>query len=253
MTNFQSRSNQRLTRERVLLWSPVILGAVLSAVAAGSLVWPSLQHLHQQQMQLADLKEQQARLPLLRQQLVKLEENLEKVHDRERRILQLIAGSGDISTFIAQLGQEAQHSGVQMDSYEPVITLAAPADSSPAKPKPKPKSKSKSESNEPPPPPPDPLLAPGLQKTSLLITARGNGPQLLDFLRRLERLSLLVVQSDLTFKYEPAPGGSKSGTAPSAITTLKLTLSLYSKAPASSSAANKVEPPAAPGSAPAKL
>jgi len=164
MTNFQSRSNQRLTRERVLLWSPVILGTVLSAVAAGSLVWPSLQHLHQQQMQLADLKEQQARLPLLRQQLVKLEENLEKVHDRERRILQLIAGSGDISTFIAQLGQEAQHSGVQMDSYEPVITLAAPADSSPAKPKPKPKP----ESNEPPPPPPDPLLAPGLQKNQSL-------------------------------------------------------------------------------------
>ena len=229
MTNLQSAAPQRLTRERVLLWSPVLLGTVMAITAAGALMWPALQHLQQQQTQLADLKEQEARIPLMRQQVVKQQENLEQAQLRERRILQLIAGSGDISTFMAQLGHEARRSGVQLDSYEPVTTTAAPATAASAQPAKPATPPGKADANQPPPPPPDPLLAPGLQKTSLLIAARGQGPQLLDFLRRLERLSLLVAQSDLSLKVEPAPGAEKGKVTLVGNTVLKLNLSLYSK------------------------
>jgi type IV pilus assembly protein PilO len=220
MTNLQSGVSSRFSRERILFWSPVVLGVLLSAAAGGFLVWPAAQQLQRNQQQLNQLREQEARLPLLRQQLSKQLDNLEQAKQKQRQILQLIAGSGDISTFMAQLGQEARRSGVQMDSYEPLTVVAYTPPASP----PPPAEGAKPDANAPPPPPPDPLMAPGLQKTTLLITARGSGLQLQDFLRRLERLSLLVVQSDLALRFEPS-------STPAGVTTLKLNLSLYSKAP----------------------
>ncbi|MFM7652607.1 MAG: hypothetical protein ACKO5M_06770 [Vulcanococcus sp.] len=239
MTNFQGGVSRRVTREQVLLWSPVILGAVLALAAGGLLLWPALQQLQRNQQQLDDLKEQKARIPMLRQQVLKQRENLEQAQQKERQILQLIAGSGDISTFMTQLGQEARKSGVQLDSYEPVTVVAPPPPPAAGAPPP-----AQPDPNQPPPPPADPLLGPGLQKTSILISARGSGLQLQDFLRRIERLSLLVVQSDLSLKHEAATAANGKP-SPVGINSLKLNLTLYSKAPAPAQ-------PAAPAAAPAK-
>ena len=229
MTNFQGAPPRRISREQVLFWAPALLGGLVAALAAGLLLWPSLQQLQRDQEQLSDLKEQAARVPLLRQQLTRLRENLEQAQQKQRRILGLIAGSGDISTFMAQLGQEAIRSGVQLDSYEPIVALPAadpaakPVDTPPAgKP-------ADADAKAQPPEPVDPLLGPGLQKTSILITARGRAPQLLDFLRRVERLNLLVVQSDLSVNQAGAASGQKPADA-AALPALKLSLALYSKA-----------------------
>ena len=225
MTNFQGDAPPRLTREQVLLWGPALLGGLLAAAAAGLLLWPVLRQLQADRQQLLDLQEQTTRLPLLRQQLEQVRSNLEQARQRQRRILSLIAGSGAIQTFMAQLGQEAARSGVQLDGYEPVTAPAAAAAPPPAPPSAAPPPPGKA----PAAPVSDPLLAPGLQKTSLLITARGSGPQLQQFLRRLERLSLLVVQSDLNLKHDP-PEAQAGKTAAPALTTLRLNLSLYSPA-----------------------
>jgi len=204
-----------------LLGVPVAAGALLSLGVVAGVLWPSWQQLQLAQQELDQLEEQRQRLPLLRAQLLKLSDNVQEAEVRSRQILGLIAGSGEISTFMAQLSAEAQRSGVVLDGYEPITTSAPEAEAAPAKPKPA--------KGEPPPPPPDPLLAPGLQKTSLLLTARGTGPQLLDFLRRLEQLSLLVVQSDLSLKHELKEAG-KPGEAPANTTNLRLNLSVYSEA-----------------------
>lgn len=204
-----------------MLGVPVAAGALLSLGVAAGVLWPSWQQLQLAQQELDQLEEQRQRLPLLRAQLLKLSDNVQEAEARSCQILGLIAGSGEISTFMAQLSSEAQRSGVVLDGYEPITTSAPEAEAAPAKPKPA--------KGEPPPPPPDPLLAPGLQKTSLLLTARGTGPQLLDFLRRLEQLSLLVVQSDLSLKHELKEAG-KPGEAPANTTNLRLNLSVYSEA-----------------------
>ena len=221
MTNLQGRSSARIRREWCLLGVPVAAGALLSLGVVAGVLWPSWQQLQLAQQELDQLEEQRQRLPLLRAQLLKLSDNVQEAEERSRQILGLIAGSGEISTFMAQLSAEAQRSGVVLDGYEPITTSAPEAEAAPAKPKPA--------KGEPPPPPPDPLLAPGLQKTSLLLTARGTGPQLLDFLRRLEQLSLLVVQSDLSLKHELKEAG-KPGEAPANTTNLRLNLSVYSEA-----------------------
>ena len=257
MTNFQGGTPARVTREQILLWTPVALGGVVALAAAVLMLLPAVQQLSRKQQELTDLKEQEARVPLLRQQLTQQQETLEEAQQREKQILQLIAGSGDISTFMAQLSREARSSGVQLDSYEPVTAPAAPATTPPA---------GQTPPAAPNPPQPaaaagaaavvaaavDPLVAPGLQKTSVLITAKGTGPQLQDFLRRLERLSLLVAQSDLSLKTEVAQATEGGKTAASGLTTLKLTLSVYSKASAASAPPAAVAPSQSAPAAPAK-
>jgi len=221
MTNLQPGQPNRIRREWVLIGLPVALGALLSLAVAVGAIWPTWQRLRVDQQELEQLEEQRRRLPLLRVQLLKLTENLGQAEQRSRQILGLIAGSGQINTFMAQLSAEAQRTGVVLDGYEPLITAAPPAE-----PRSTPPSSAK---DKPPAPPPDPLLAPGLQKTSLLLTARGTGPQLLAFLRGLEKLSLLVVQSDLNLKQETLEAG-KAGAAASSTTQLRLNLSVYSAA-----------------------
>ena len=257
MTNFQGGTPARVTREQILLWTPVALGGVVALAAAVLMLLPAVQQLSRKQQELTDLKEQEARVPLLRQQLTQQQETLEEAQQREKQILQLIAGSGDISTFMAQLSREARSSGVQLDSYEPVTATAAPATTPPA---------GQTPPAAPNPPQPaaaagaaavvaaavDPLVAPGLQKTSVLITAKGSGPQLQDFLRRLERLSLLVAQSDLSLKTEVAQATEAGKTAASGLTTLKLTLSVYSKASAASVSPAALAPSQPAPAAPAK-
>jgi len=257
MTNFQGGTPARVTREQILLWTPVALGGVVALAAAVLMLLPAVQQLSRKQQELTDLKEQEARVPLLRQQLTQQQETLEEAQQREKQILQLIAGSGDISTFMAQLSREARSSGVQLDSYEPVTATAAPATTPPA---------GQTPPAAPNPPQPaaaagaaaavaaavDPLVAPGLQKTSVLITAKGSGPQLQDFLRRLERLSLLVAQSDLSLKTEEAQATEAGKTAVSGLTTLKLTLSVYSKASAANASPAAVAPNQPPPAPPAK-
>jgi len=222
MTNFQSTSvTPRFKREWLLLGGPVVAGLLLSAGVAALAVWPSWQRLLIDQQELEQLEEQRQRLPLLRAQLLKLQDSVQEAEQRNASIVGLIAGSGEITTFLAQLSAEAQRTGVALDGYEPVVTQAPPADPKAAK--------TKSAKDKTPPPPADPLLAPGLQKTSLLLTARGTGPQLLAFLRSLEQLSLLVVQSDLSLKHETKEA-AKPGEAGANTTKLRLNLSLYSAA-----------------------
>ena len=212
----------QVRRDQVLLGAPILLGLALAGGLLGMAVLPRWQQMQAKQQELDRLTEQQERLPVLRRQLQQLEEQLEQAGRRNALILALIAGSGELETFMAQLSQQAAQAGVLLDGYEPV----QPEEQETTK-----KDNKRSNKNSkavPVSPPKDPLLAPGLKKTSVLLSARGTGPQLLDFLRRLERLSLLVVQSDLTIN---SGGNTKDeeGRVVVEPTELRLNLGLYAR------------------------
>jgi type IV pilus assembly protein PilO len=222
MTNLQVKEplpplQAFLTRERILWGVPALLGGLLALGTLALLVWPSWQKLQNDQAQLDQLNSLSDQIPQLR---LKLEESQVGYGTSQRlqaSLLSLIAGSGDISTFMAQIGAEASRSGVLLDSFEPnQVAPGAQPGASPAPP-------------AAPPAPADPLLAPGLQKTDLLITANGSAPNLLTFLRRLEALSLLVVQSDLSLKQQAGVATAGSSPVATSSATLKLKLTLYSK------------------------
>ena len=233
MTNLQAQEPKTglqtlLTRELVLWGVPALVGGVAALGMGVFLVLPSWQKLREDEAQMVRFRALAQSVPQFRRKIERAERSHLEAQRLQSKLMSLIAGSGDISTFMAQIDVEASRSGVQLDSYEPnLVAASAQPGASPAAPAAPPAAGQA-------PAQPDPLLAPGLQKTSLLITAHGPAPNLLTFLRRLEALSLLVVQSDLSLKQAVgvAPAGS-SARAPSS-TTLKLNLTLYSKQAAAS-------------------
>jgi type IV pilus assembly protein PilO len=239
MTNLQAGAlaggsiKPQFTRERVLIGAPILVGGLAALGVLVVATWPAWLKLQQSEQQWRSLQDQAVQLPLLRSQLQQTEARQAKAEISQARILNLIAGSGDISTFMAQLGAEAIRSGVQLDSYEPVEPTA-PAASAPPPAAPPPAGAAKTGTPVPAAAPEDPLCrrSLNLRPTSRLISAKAPTPQLLNFLRRLERLSLLVVQRDLSLKRPIAPVPKPGAPLVPGSTELRLNLTLCSRAPA---------------------
>jgi type IV pilus assembly protein PilO len=187
---------------------------------------------------------------------VTTQESTEAAMASKAKIERLITGNGDLSTFLAMLDREAAATGVELTLFEPTQAAAPAATTAP---------------NAPPPPAPapgapgaapaaqgkaanDPLALQGLTLRTLLVSAKGSFPSLLSFLRRLEALNVLVVQSDLNLSLpDDGPADGATGTRTTGPVVMKLTLGLYSRTPATAAppAAAPPAPPATPAPAPA--
>jgi type IV pilus assembly protein PilO len=222
MTNLQDGAN-RFTGSvlrRLWLWAPIAVGGAL-ALALGATVitplWLSLQRDSQRLREVEELKDQLSQQRLTARALDQQEE---KVQGQRQRLVKVITGNGDVSTFLAQLDQMAKANGVQLDLFEPRAAAAAtPANGS--------QGNAPAEKNKPAA---DPLEVEGLQRNSLVMAARGSFPELLAFLRQLESLNVLVVQSDLQLNQEAKQESSRAGSSQPEPVVLKLALSLYDKA-----------------------
>jgi type IV pilus assembly protein PilO len=228
MTNLQGGADRHAARlqQQLLLALPIGVGAVLAVLVLGAGVVPQWLKLQADSERLAQLEEIKARIPLLRAQIAKAAETQSAAERKQLQVLQLIQGSGELVTFLAQLDREASRQGVQLDLYEPVAALA-PVTAAEAK-----------KGEQAPPPPVSPLEAAGLKAQKLLLTARGSYPSLLAFMRATEKLNLLVEQSDLslTALEPPKAAAQASSTAVNATsaaapvaakTELKLILTYY--------------------------
>ncbi|MDP5118917.1 MAG: hypothetical protein NWQ25_06010, partial [Prochlorococcaceae cyanobacterium MAG_34] len=164
MTNLQDVANPNATKlqQRLLLGVPIGIGAVVTALIVGFGVVPQWLSLQADTERLAQLEQLKTRIPLLRAQIAKTAEAQSATERKQLQVLQLIEGSGEFVTFLAQLDAEAARYGVQLDLYEPVAT-PAPVPAAEAK---------KGEQAQPPPP--SPMEAAGLKAQKVLLTARGS-------------------------------------------------------------------------------
>jgi len=223
MTNLQDVANPKASRlqQRLLFGIPIGIGATVTALIVGFAVVPQWLRLQAASERLAQLEELQARIPMLRAQIAKTAQAQNKAERNQAQLLQMIQGSGELATFLAQLDRQATRLGVQLDLYEPV---AAP---------PPPPPDAAKKGDEAPPPPKPPLEAAGLQAQKVLITAKGPYPNLLAFLRATEKLTVLVTQSNLALAavaLPQAPQASPGQPAPPqavAKTELKLQFTYY--------------------------
>ena len=256
MTNLQdnaARSRQRL-HQRLLLFVPTGLGGVLALAVTAAFTVPQWLRLQSNAAQVRQLEELQQRVPLLRAQLTSISTNQERAQARQQQLLTLIQGSGEFSTFLAQLDREASRHGVQLELFEPVAAAPAPEVEA-AKPG---KAKDKQDDSAAAAPTQEPLAVAGLRAERVLLSARGDYPNLLQFIRAVEQLSLLVVPSNFSLGLAkvPAPARSSAGTttAPDTDITmpeLKLALAYFRGPGRGSQAPGQVAPPADPAKAPA--
>jgi type IV pilus assembly protein PilO len=219
---------------RELLLLPLGAGAVLALLLLLVWVLPQLQRLNRDQQRLAAMEEKAQRLPLLRAQLQTTIAAQERADAQKRQLLALIAGSGSLNTFMAQVNREANRHGVALDVLQPAA----------------------------PPPPVAPKAAagrpaaagaagataaaqqaagscgrlgatPGLTASQQSLAVRGRYPNLLAFMQALERLNLLVVQCNLALE-QPAPqatSGNAKVPPPVEPMVLRFDLSLFEQGP----------------------
>jgi len=238
MTNPQA-SPERLWLYRLLLWIPAGVGGLLALLVLALASFPLLTQLQLQGRQADEKRAQEQRLPELRAQLLRMNTKQQKAERQQQQLIALIAGSGALETFMAQTDREARRHGVALQLIEPTSSSAAVGDQEVDALKPQDKgtgqkldreAQAKKEAQAAAQK--DPLLKAGLRSSKLLLSAKGRYPNLLAFLRAMESLDLLVVQSNLNLT-QNAPdqpsGGSQPGQKAASIAPveLKLVVALY--------------------------
>jgi type IV pilus assembly protein PilO len=264
MTNLQEGASRlsgaTLRRLWLLLPAAAIGGVGVLVILAGLLpFWASLQ---QDSQRLQELEQRRDQVTSLRGQLASTRENTEKAIASKAKIIKLITGNGDLSTFLAVLDREAREAGVKLTLYEPIGGApAAPNQAGgaapPAQPQAAPPPGAPPQGAQPPPADGGSLAQEGLTERTLLVSARGPFQSLLSFLRRLEALNVLVVQSDLNLRLSDASGPNGKPLEADLPVVMNLSLGLYSRqkggptAPAPGAAApGAAAPPAAPPAVP---
>ena len=215
----------RITRERVLVSVPALLGLVLAGGLFSGVGWPGLDRLDQQRARIAELESKRDTLPLLEAQLKQSDTSLNEAMQKQALLVDLLAGRGQIQTFLAQLSRISASSGVVISLYEPV-----PA-SSPATSNPRGSRGQQSKGADSAAASQDPLQALGYVKSSVLLQVEGPYQGLLQFLRDMEQLELLVQPSDLvlTGLEDPATATNQPAVIVRPRTRLKLRLTFFDR------------------------
>jgi type IV pilus assembly protein PilO len=240
MTNLQEAASvqQLRWRQRLLLGLPIAVGGLVAAGITTLFTVPQWLGLQSNQARFQQLEALRQQVPLLRDQLAKSTQEIENSERKQIQLLQMIEGSGEFATFLAQLDLEASRHGLQLELFEPTAATPDPATPPPTAPPPAAPPAGGSGQTEGQPAPaaaqaPEPLQAAGLDAKRVLLSARGNYPNLLAFMRAVEALSLLVVPSDFALELVEIPGGSgvQAGVQRPRIPEMKLALTYY-RAPA---------------------
>ncbi len=217
---------QRITRERVLVAAPALLGLLMASGVFAAVGLPALDRLDQQRQRISGLESKRDTLPLLEAQLKQSDKALNEATQQQALLVDLLAGRGQIQTFLAQLSRISAASGVAINLYEPV-----PA-SSPATSNRRGSSDQQSKGTKGGAASQDPLQALGYEKSSVLLQVEGPYQGLLQFLRRMEELELLVQPSDLelTALGNPATASDQPVVIGPSRTRLKMRLTFFDPA-----------------------
>jgi len=218
MTNFQPEQKATglalVTPERALLLLPVLAGVVLAALIAGLALVPLAGKLQElDKLEKERITKRDALAEVVRAQ-GRLFQQQARSKGQKMKLLQLVAGDRSLATLLSQLSVEAAKAGVNLESYEPQISTAAPVVVSPGAPA----------ANG------DPLLGEGVKKDQQLMVVKGSYQSLLMFLRQLEWVTPLLVISDLSLEAGQEQTQLKQNQAAEKTeTTLKFTLTAYSR------------------------
>ena len=170
---------------------PAVFGLALAAGLFAAMGWSALQRVDQQRQRIAELESKRDTLPLLEAQLKQSDNALNEATQQQDLLVNLVAGRGQIQTFLSQLSRISALSGVAINLYEPVTESSPPATN---------RGRSRDQNKKGTDSPTannDPLQALGYEKSSVLLQVEGPYQGLLQFLRRMEQLELLVQPSDL--------------------------------------------------------
>ena len=233
MTNLngsESSWKNYLTRERVLVGTPLLVGALIGAGLFALAGLPHWLESGERTRRISELKVQEQSLPLIAARVQQEQQKLVAAKQQQDLVVNLVAGRGQIETFLTQLSRTAMETGVVIERYEPSAAASGVAESPP------PGTNNQNEGGEDKPKAPD---LKGYEKTAVLLQVSGPYEGVLAFLRAMEQLELLVQPSDLELKAVPPDVNAEGLPAGPPLTELKLRLSFFDKTTAGDLDANK--------------
>lgn len=200
MTNFSGVGRQGiwswLTPERAVLVVPVLAGLGLSMALLSVGVTPLTIRVREQNQVVEQLTSKAELLPLLRQQLAAVKNQQLERDQQLDRLLELVAGTSELHTFLAGLNDLARVHNVAITTTKPGAVerfkAPRPVQDQVAPPAPG--------GEDSPSPGGDPLLNRGLEKRSAVLTVKGPFQQVLAFLQSLEYLEVFVIISEMNVR-----------------------------------------------------
>ena len=211
------------TRQRVLIGAPLLVGVLIGAGVFAIVGLPHWLASGERTRRIAELKVQQQSLPLIEARAKQEQQKLVAAKQQQDLVVNLVAGRGQIETFLTQLSRTAAETGVVIERYEPAA--AAPGVTDP----PEQGTNNQDEQSED-----KPEASPGMkgyEKTAVLLQVKGPYEGVLQFLRAMEQLELLVQPSDLELNAVPLETNADGVPAGPPLTELKLRLSFFDKTP----------------------
>jgi len=216
MTNFSGIRRQGLwswlTPERAVLVVPVLVGLGLSVVVLSVGITPLTLRVREQSEVVEELTAKADFVPMLRQQLAVLKHKQEQRDQQLDRLLDLVAGTSELQTFLAELNDMGRFHNVVINTTKPGAVERFKATSS--------------AQTTSPTPGGDPLLNRGLEKRSAVLTVTGSFEQVLAFLQSLESLEVFVVIGEMNVRKQIRRTGDGSDRVEVA---MNLTLSAYGR------------------------
>ena len=224
MTNLSGTGSpwqHSFTRQRVLVGTPLLVGVLIGAGVFAIAGLPHWLASGERTRQIAELKVQQQSLPLIEARAKQEQQKLVAAEQQRDLVVNLVAGRGQIETFLTQLSRTAAETGVVIERYEPAA--AAPDVTDP----PEQGTNNQDEEGEGKAQAPPDMK--GYEKTAVLLQVSGPYVGVLQFLRAMEKLELLVQPSDLELKAVPPETNADGAPAGPPLTELKLRLSFFDK------------------------
>ena len=224
MTNLSSTGSpwqHYFTRQRVLVGTPLLVGVLIGAGVFAIAGLPHWLASGERTRRIAELKVQQQSLPLIEARAKQEQQKLVAAEQQQDLVVNLVAGRGQIETFLTQLSRTAAETGVVIERYEPAA--AAPGVTDP------PEQGTNNQDKEGEGKAQAPPDMKGYEKTAVLLQVSGPYVGVLQFLRAMEKLELLVQPSDLELKAVPPETNADAAPAGPPLTELKLRLSFFDK------------------------
>tara|TARA_Y100000589_G_scaffold27360_1_gene22849 strand:+ start:334 stop:1011 length:678 start_codon:yes stop_codon:yes gene_type:complete len=189
MTNFQAikkKNNKWITRKNIILSFPISISIVLTIFLFFYLLLPKIKNTIKFSDQIKEMQIKKDELPLKEEILKQVSQKLEKEKNNQEKLLNLIAGTEELYTYMSRLNLIAIKSKVSIVEVKPdKVEKYVPsllADNS-----------STTNTNKLSL---DPLIAEGLEKRNINIKIEGSYPDIINFLKLVESLPMIVVTSD---------------------------------------------------------
>ena len=214
MTNSMNRKNNLLTPEKAAYYLPVFISSGIAILLIIFLVFPQYIKSNKVNLELNELIKKKNDLENLKSQYKLINQKFSKLNKKRSRIIELISGTSNLDTLIAQLGEIAKKNNIEFISIVPKNIISFIDDSS---------EENISKNNQENEVEIDPLLVEGTKKYLIESNFKTDFVNLLSFLKELEFQDNIILIDDINVKLDD----QKSEPSQGSILKIKLMMTIY--------------------------